>query len=65
MKPWGVHAMTIFFFVVLLLADMPSPPTDALTVRAVWLADLDPARVQPGPGLFVFVPGCTVDREDC
>ena len=47
MKLWGnqVHAMTISFFLALLLADMPSPPTDAATVRAVWLADLDPARV--------------------
>jgi len=39
-KPWGnqVHAMTLFFFLTLLLAAMPSPPTDAATVRAVWLA---------------------------
>jgi hypothetical protein len=29
--------------------------------RAVWLADLDPARVKPGPGRFVFVPGCRAD----
>src|SRR5262245_7833883 len=49
MKPWGVHAMTISFFLALLLADMPSPPTDAATVRAVWLADLDPATVRSDP----------------
>src|SRR5262245_9155449 len=63
MKPWGnqVHAMTIFFFLALLLADMPSPPTDAATIRAVWLADLHPGRLQPGPGRFVFVPGSRAD----
>ncbi|HKB39532.1 MAG TPA: hypothetical protein VKD72_24055 [Gemmataceae bacterium] len=48
--------MTISFFLALLLADLPSPPTDAATVRAVWLADLDPARVQTG-----FVPGSRPD----
>jgi len=46
--------MTIFFFLALLLADIPSPPTDAATVRAVALADLDPGR-------FVFVPGSRAD----
>src|SRR5262249_971461 len=64
MKPWGnqVHAMTISFFLALLLADMPSPPTDAATVRAVWLADLDPATVRSGTvGMFVFVPGSRPD----
>jgi hypothetical protein len=38
----------------------PAPP-DASTVRAVWLADLHPDRIQPGPGLFVFVPGSRAD----
>src|SRR5262245_566336 len=62
MKPWGVHAMTISFFLALLQADMPSPPTDAATVRAVWLADLDPATVRSGTvGMFVFVPGSRPD----
>src|SRR5262249_10472219 len=41
---------------LLSLADAP-PPTDASTVRSVWLADLDPARVQLGTaGRFVFIP---------
>jgi len=64
MKPWGnqVHAMTISFFLALLLAEMPSPPTDAATVRAVWLADLDPATVRSGTvGRWVFVPGSRAD----
>src|SRR5262245_30554235 len=62
MKPWGVHAMTISFFLALLLADMPSPPTDAATVRAVQLADLDPATVKSGTvGRWVFVPGSRAD----
>ena len=56
--------MTISFFLALLLADLLSPPTDAATVRAVWLADLDPARVQPGPGRFVFVPDSRADEVD-
>src|SRR5262245_10388791 len=29
-----------------------------------WLADLDPARVRPGPGRFVFVPDSPVDEID-
>ena len=37
----------------LLPADAPTPSTGSATVRAVWLADLDPARVAelavPGP----------------
>jgi len=52
-----------FLLLVLLPADV-SPPTSSNTVRAVWLADLDPARVQPGPGRFVFVPGSAVDDID-
>src|SRR5262245_41129660 len=44
----------------LLVLDVPPAP-DAATVRALWLADLDPARVQPGPGRFVFVPGSRAD----
>jgi hypothetical protein len=47
----------------LLLADV-SPPPDASTDRAVWLADLHPGRVQPGPGRFVFVPGSATDEVD-
>ena len=40
----------------------PLPSTD--TIRAVWLADLDPARVRPGTfGLFVFVPGSLADDD--
>src|SRR5262249_13141168 len=31
------------------------------TIRAVWLADLHPGRIQPGPGRFVFVPGSRTD----
>ena len=53
--------MTISFFLALLLADLPSPPPDTSTVRAVWLANLDPAGVQPGHGRFVFVPGSRAD----
>jgi hypothetical protein len=37
---------------------------DAGTVRAVWLADLHPDHVQPGPGRFGFVPGSAVDEVD-
>ena len=54
----------MLLFLLLPALDLPPLPS-AATRRAVWLADLDPARVQPGPGLFVFVPGCTVDWEDC
>ena len=37
-------------------------PTDAATVRAVWLADLDPATVRSGTvGRWVFVPGSRPD----
>src|SRR5215471_14402493 len=64
MKLWGnqVHAMTISFFLALLLAEMPSPPTDTATVRAVWLADLDPATVKSGTvGRWVFVPDSRTD----
>src|SRR5262245_38705169 len=64
MKPWGnqVHAMTIFFFLALLLANIPSPSTGAATSRAVWLADLDPATVKSRTvGCWVFVPGSRAD----
>src|SRR5262249_17161915 len=54
--------MTLFFFLALLLADIPSPPTTgAAARRAVWLAALDPARVRPGPGRSVFIPGSRAD----
>jgi hypothetical protein len=33
-------------------------------VRAVWLADLHPDRVQPGFGRFIFVPGSATDEVD-
>jgi hypothetical protein len=45
---------------LLLTLDAPPLP-DARAVRALWLADLDPARVQPGPGRFVFIPGSRAD----
>src|SRR5262249_42167268 len=45
---------------VLLALDIPPAPS-ATTVRAVWLADLHPDRVQPGPGRFVSVPGSRAD----
>ena len=42
-----------FFLLTPLPADAPTPSTGSATVRAVWLADLDPARVAelvvPGP----------------
>src|SRR5262245_65665692 len=44
----------------LLVLDVPPAP-DAATVRALWLADLHPDRIQPGPGRFVFVPGSRAD----
>jgi hypothetical protein len=50
-------------FLLLPALDVPSPPS-ADTVRAVWLADLHPDRVQPGPGRFVFVPDSAVDEVD-
>src|SRR5262245_18449495 len=40
-------AMHAAFALALLRADAP-PSADGSTVRASWLADLDPARVQPG-----------------
>jgi hypothetical protein len=40
--------------------DLPTPVA-ADTIRAVWLADLDPARVKPSPGRFVFIPGSRAD----
>src|SRR5262245_38857672 len=49
---------------LLLLAALAIPPArDAATARAVWLADLDPGRLQPGPGRFVFVPGSATDED--
>ena len=43
-------------------ADVPSPPPDALTVNAVWLADLTPEQVtSPRHGRFVFVPDSRAD----
>jgi len=45
----------------LLPADASIPSTGSDTVRAAWLADLHPDRVQPGPGVFVFVPGSRAD----
>src|SRR5262249_350933 len=59
----GVPTMLPILLALLLSADVPSPP-DASTVRAVWLADLDPARVQPGPGRFGFVPGSATNEVD-
>ena len=52
--------MTVLFLAAVLSLDAP-PPLSADTVRAVWLADLHPDRVQPGPGVFVFVPGSRAD----
>ena len=46
------------------ILDVP-PPTDAATVRAVWLADLTPERVTSGTaGCFVFVPDSRPDEVD-
>jgi len=52
--------MTPLVLAAVLALDAPLIPS-ASTVRAVWLADLDPARVQLGPGVFVFVPGSRAD----
>jgi hypothetical protein len=52
--------MTALLLALLTCADVPPLP-DARAVRAVWLADLDPDRVQPGPGRFIFVPGSRAD----
>ena len=50
---------------LLLSADVPSPPADASTIRAVWLADLTPEQVaSPRNGRFVFVPDSLVDEHD-
>src|SRR5215471_3113390 len=44
-------------FLLLPILDV-SQPTSAATVRAAWLADLDPATVRSGTvGRWVFVPG--------
>jgi hypothetical protein len=49
----------------LLLFAGPSPPPSAATVRAVWLADLQPATVRSGTvGRFVFVPDSRTDEVD-
>jgi hypothetical protein len=54
-------------FVLVLLdgsADVPSPSASD-TVRAVWLADLHPDRVQSGTaGRFVFSPDSRPDEHD-
>jgi hypothetical protein len=48
---------------LLLLVDVPPP--SAVTVRAVWLADLTPERVTSGSvGRFVFVPDSRADEVD-
>ena len=49
--------MTTLFLALLPALDDVSPPIDATTVRALWLADFHPDRVQPSPGCFVFIPG--------
>jgi hypothetical protein len=51
------------FLALQLLADA-SPPTSSAPVRAVWLADMAPDRVQPSPGRFVFVSGSAADEVD-
>ena len=43
--------------------DPGSVPSSA-PVRAVWLADLHPDRIQPGPERFVFVPDSRPDEAD-
>jgi len=48
---------------LLALVDVPTPP-DALTVRAVWLADLTAETAREGHGHFVFVPDSLVDEHD-
>ena len=51
---------TLLLAAVLALDVPPLPSAD--TVRAVWLADLDPATVKSGiVGMFVFVPGSRPD----
>jgi len=52
--------MTTLLLAVALALDIPEPAS-AATTRAVWLADLHPDRVQPGPGLFIFVPDSRAD----
>jgi len=47
----GTLAMTTLLLAAILALDAPPSPS-ADTVRAVWLADLDPARVQPGSPSF-------------
>jgi len=43
-------------------ADAPTPSAGSATVRAVWLADLDPATVRSGTvGRWVFVPDSRAD----
>src|SRR5262249_7627170 len=54
-----VHRLLTALFAL----DVPPVP-DASTVRALWLADLHPARTQPGPGHFVFLPGSAADLVD-
>src|SRR5262249_60743755 len=46
----------------LLFVCAAAPPRPgSRTIRAVWLADLDPDRVRPGPGHLVFAPGSRAD----
>jgi hypothetical protein len=55
--------MTTLLLLLLAGLDVHSPPAGG-TIRAVWLADLDPGRLQPGPGRFIFVPGSATDEVD-
>jgi len=56
----GQRGYLMPLFLLLPVLDAPSP-IGAATVRTVWLADLDPARVRPGPIRVVFVPGSRAD----
>ena len=53
--------MTPLFLALLPALEVPPPPLCGTTTRASWLADLDPNRVQPGPGRCIFVPGSRAD----
>ncbi|MBI1915627.1 MAG: hypothetical protein HYS12_12980 [Planctomycetes bacterium] len=56
--------MTPLTLACLLCLDTPAP-IGVATVRAVWLADLTPDRVQSGTvGRFVFVPDSRPDEVD-
>jgi|SRR5262245_41049948 len=58
-QPVCIDGLTQEFLVSAHLPPLP----DASTVRAVWLADLHPDHVKPGPGLFIFVPGSAPDKR--